>query len=234
MRPGQRMPGSSRDATSWSGGRGRAVRAAAAVLVGTLVACVDSTQPSPVADLRLEPDSVHLEPGESATFSALPLGPNGEELPDRAGRVEWEIEDGSVASMVQQDGTVTVTAEDLGVSGLRATLARGNGRGLVVVQPPGLDRIEIDPSSVVVVDGASVTFRAVLLDAEGNEMDPNGFRISWAVGDDDVAYALQSELGPTFQTFARNPGLTSIRLVVGPLTASARFEVVPAAAGGGG
>lgn len=199
-------------------------RILAALLI--LVGCVDTTQPPFVADVRVTPDSIHLSPGETAKFTATPIGSNGEPLPERASRAAWMVTDTSVAALrgVDTGPSVTVTARRLGTGRIVVTLGRGMGEAPVFVQPPGLTAIAIDPPEAVASLQSRPRFNAVLLDEVGAELAPEGFRISWSVEDEDIALPTNST-GPALEVFARGSGETRIRLVVGDLTTTARLVV---------
>jgi hypothetical protein len=81
------------------------------------------------------------------------------------------------------------------------------------VRPPGLATIAIEPSPVELARLENVSFRAVVLDDQGVELDPDGFRISWSVDNDDIALVSVLE-GPTSSAFGRAVGTTRLSLVV--------------------
>lgn len=188
---------------------------------------VDSAGPRWVADLRLQPDSVHAEPGQTVTISAIPIDQRGEHLEEFATLVEWTMESGNVASLDTVAGVATVVAGGVGTARIKAALGRAEELVPVYVHPSGLEEIQIDPASLELALGPFVTVTAVLLDAAGKRVGPGGFRISWMVVDESVADL--ASVGPTIGETARIRGIavgqTAIRLTVGGRTVTAPVQV---------
>ena len=196
----------------------------AAACVVTLSAC-ESFLPEWVDSLNVEPDSVHISAGETATFTAVPMSERGMELLDRAERVEWTLSaPGSVATLEASGGVGTVTAQGLGDGVLGARLGRGIQQVPVFVQPPGLARIEIVPNRIEIAPRERPRVTAVLFDAQGNEMSPEGFRISWKFVDESIGF-VGNPFGPVADLLGRRVGTTQIRLIVGGISTSAPFIV---------
>lgn len=201
-----------------------AVLGAGALAVG---GCADSTGPEYVAKVIMEPDSAHLEPGESVTFTAVPLGPLDQRYPDRAERVRWDVAGENVIDIEELGGgQVRVTALAVGEGGVQAMLGRGEGVGPVYVSPPGLASIEIQPSPIVLQRFRGTSIRAVLRDASGAEMSPEGFRVSWESSNWDVAFMSDNVRHQANSAISgRSPGRATLRLVVGPLTTQTSVTV---------
>ncbi len=88
---------------------------------------------------------------------------------------------------VDENGRVRITGVAQGSGEIRATFTRRSGSVPVHVHPPGLDRVEIEPNPVLVSPGVPGRPRAVLLDADGEELDTTGFRMSWQLPDTALA-----------------------------------------------
>lgn len=207
-------------------------RALAPMALTTLTAlwwagCADTTGPRWVDSVRPVPDSVHLEVGETATFDVKVFDQNDQELPaEWLPRVEWSLSNPAVATLQVLDVGVSVTALQPGTASVRAELGRGRRSARVYVQPPGLDRIEIEPSPVrVSVVTASVRASALLLDSSGAEMSPQGFRISWEFGDTTVVRPTHST-DPFAIVSGLKAGQTTLSLKVGNTTAHADVFVI--------
>jgi hypothetical protein len=201
--------------------KARLVALAAVALLG---GC-ESFEPEWVDSLDVQPDSVHISAGETAVFTAVPLSARGTELADRANRVEWTLSaPGNVASLDADAGEGRVTANGLGQGVLVARLGRGLQQAPVFVQPPGLAQIRIVPDRIEIQRGQRPRVTAVLLDAQGNEMSPEGFRISWKFVDENIGF-VGNPFGPVADLLGRGIGTTQIRLIVGSTSVSAPFIV---------
>lgn len=201
----------------------------ATLVLGAFIGALSSTacesfQPEWVETLTLRPDSLHVSVGESATFEAIPLSERGDELLDRAERTEWTLSGGSVASLNVLGGSSEVTATALGAATVTARLGRGLVQGRVFVQPPGLDRIAIEPDRIQIAPGARPRVEARLFDAAGNPLSPEGFRISWKFVDSSIGF-VGTPLGPSTDLLGRRRGTTQLRLIVGDIATSIPFIV---------
>ena len=195
-----------------------------ALILGA-ASCGDAFTPEFVASIRLRPDSVHISAGQNAVFIAIPRNEDGDELPERAERVQWRVDGTSVATIDGEvGGELGVTAVGMGTATVTATLGRGVETGNVFVQPAGLDRIEIVPSIIEVTRGQRPRAESRLYDAQGELLSPDGFRISWAAQDTRIVF-VGAPTGPTADFLARRVGTTSIRLTVGHLSTSIPFIV---------
>ena len=165
------------------------VRLGAAVLAVSSFAACERFEPEYVEELNFQPDSMFLEPGQSGTFTAVPVSQTGMELPDRTERVTFTISSGASSIIDAQEsiGSMTVTAKALGTVPVRARLGRGDATGLVHVIPAGLVTVGISVPSIDIAAGQTVGVQAVLLDANGNQVNHQGHRISWSTGDNQVA-----------------------------------------------
>lgn len=196
---------------------------AALVASAALSAC-ERFQPEWVDALDVSPDSAHISAGESAEFTAVPLSARGDELLDRAERVEWSLSAPGVASLAAAAGSGTVTAEGLGDAVLVARLGRGVAQARVFVQPPGLDRIEIVPDRIEIAVRERPRVEARLYDAQGELMSPVGFRISWKLVDESIGF-VGTPTGPSADLLGQRVGTTQLRLIVGDMSTSIPFIV---------
>ncbi|MBT8404394.1 MAG: hypothetical protein KJP18_11080 [Gemmatimonadetes bacterium] len=204
--------------------RGLRVAGVVLALVVATGAC-ESFVPEWVETLDVQPDSVHISAGETAVFTAVPLSERGVELLDRVERVEWTLSaPGSVATLDADAGEGRVTANGLGDAVLVARLGRGVEQAPVFVQPPGLAQIRIVPDRIEIGVRERPRVRAVLLDALGNEMSPEGFRISWKFVDERIGF-VGNPFGPVADLLSLRVGTTQIRLIVGGMSTSAPFIV---------
>ncbi len=193
-----------------------------AVGAALLGACSGGTGPEKVAALDIVQDSLHLGVGSSGPLELRILGPGGESLDDRLSRVEWESDDTQVTTVERTATGAEVTATGVGSAVVRAHLADLSVPVPVYVHPAGLASIAIDPPSFDLVGSQTAVARAVLRDDVGDELSPEGFRISWKIGNARVASirsATNTEpevvLGVVFQ------GDTELTLIVGDRTAVA-------------
>jgi len=201
------------------------VRAPAAIMLSLgALACADSFTPEFVDSISLNPDSTHISAGQTAVFKGEPLSERGVVLADRAGRIEWQINDSDVATIETTGDELMVTAVSLGEARVTGRLGRGQARADVYVQPPGLARIEITPSSVEVSRGERPRVEAILYDAQGQEMSPDGFRISWEIVDPRIGF-VGTPSGPRSDLLARRVGTTEVKLIVGHLSTRVPFIV---------
>lgn len=154
-----------------------------------LSGCDDPNRPQAVMEVRIVPDSIHVAKGEAAWIHSIARSRDGTELPEWPSEAEWSIGPASVAEIteVDEDGRARVHALDVGTAETTAAIARRSGHGWVHVHPPGLASLEIEPSPFVTSVGMSAQARVRLLDSDGNELAPSGFRISWQVADTTVA-----------------------------------------------
>jgi hypothetical protein len=203
--------------------------AAIVLMVLGMGGCEQSTQPEYVAKITFEPDSAHLEPGESASFSAVPLGPRDQPFPERAERVEWSfLVNPDVVELEGSGTSVTVTALGVGTARIQATLGRGEGAAPIFVRPPGLASIEIQPSPIVLDERTGLQARAILRNAAGEQISPDGHRISWEAENPEVLFIVVNTSVTPFATIRGNvPGSTRLRLVVGPYTIATPVTVRP-------
>jgi len=192
---------------------------AALAIVLVALACQETTGIQWVDSLTLKPDSLYLIPGESLDFSVIPLDQHDTPLPDRAGRVEWDLSNPAIAVIETTETGATVTGVAPGGTFVRVELGRGSGIGSVYVEPFELSEIRIEPSPVEVnYRSARVTVRGVLIDLEGNEVPSTGFRASWRIGDIQTFIMVGGQeviTGISNSVWGRSRGTGALTLVVG-------------------
>lgn len=200
-------------------------RLAFVLLAPLALACADSTQPSYVDAVRLNPEYAGVAVGETMTLEAIPLGRNDEPLRDRAERVEFRAGNPSVVSIEPLgDGRVRVTGLQLGNTFVEASLGRGTGMTQMFVQPAGLDRIRIEPNNITIGLPGFASLRAILLDASGNQIPDGGFTYKWTTSNTSVADFIYDYTNP-LGVRARGRGTATITLRVGSKTATATVVV---------
>lgn len=201
----------------------RLVRSTIALSLVSVFGACDSFKPVYVDALNMDPDSVFVEPGGSAQISAIPLDPNGIELPDRRERVEFTVPGNAAAIFSAQPstGTITVTGVGLGSSSVVGRLGRGAAQSAVHVVPAGLAFVGITESRIDIQRGQTVRVEAILEDAQGNPLSIEGHRVSWATSDPLIAsvYIINRDLPFTTVT-GRRQGTTSLLLIVSGRTVS--------------
>ncbi len=135
-------------------------------------------------NLSLDPAEVTLTSlGQTETFVAVVTDADGVEIPGVL--LSWSSSDEAVVT-VNENGTVeavangeaTITGEVVGVSGLTATAE------VTVAQEAS--ELTVSPGEATLTEaGATAELEAVVLDAEGNEIE--GATVVWATSDADIA-----------------------------------------------
>ena len=139
----------------------------------TAIVVVD---PAPVALVRLIPDSISLNPGDSARFSVLTLSANGDTLTGRA--VTWAALNptlisisatGTIKALAAGRVAVTGTSEGVTATGFVNVLTAGTSIVRTVVSPQTLHLLSLGARAQLVAQGYS-----------GNGLIVPG-RYSWSV-----------------------------------------------------
>ncbi len=164
-------------------------------LLLVLSGCSDRFGPRWVDRVTVQPDSAHVEVGETATFTPVVRDQNGEEFPGEwPGYVHWNAV-GPVSVGTDETGQLVVTGINEGRGGAVGTLGRATTGVPVYVRPPGLTRIEITDnagndlvnSGLLMSSFGGVDANLHLYDTAGALMAPNRFRVSWQVSDTILA-----------------------------------------------
>jgi len=166
----------------------------ASVLLGLLaclvvaVSCTDRFSPRAVGDIRLRPDSAHLEPGETSVHQVVVFDEDFREMPaEWLPRIDWTLYRPELATLEIDADELRITAHARGKGYLTAELGMVKRGFNVFVRPPGLARIEIEPDPVILSTSGSLWVTTHLYHVDGHEMDPADFRLSWAVADTTLA-----------------------------------------------
>ena len=101
---------------------GPKVLGCALAIVVVALACQDTTGVHWVDSLSLKPDSLYLVPGESLQFGVVPLDQHDLPLPERAGRVEWNLSNPDVAVIETTETGATITGVAPGGTFVRVEL----------------------------------------------------------------------------------------------------------------
>ena len=173
---------------------------------------------SPVAAIRVAPDSVMVEPGHTAALGATAL--------DAAGRVlagasfNWSSTDPSVAT-VSSEGVVSGVLP--GTVRIQATAAGKAGYATVVV-PSTVAAIGLAPTSANLIPGNTIQLVPTATDAAGQQVQ--GVTYTWASSDPAVAGVSTSGL-----VTANTTGTATITASAAGRSASASIVVAMTAAG---
>ena len=171
-----------------------------------------------VASVRIQPDTLLLVTGASATLSAVATDAEGNAISGRA--VTWATSSAAIASL-GAGGTVTGVAE--GTAEITATVdgVKATARVRVLPRPTiAVASVRIQPDSLVLTTGASGTLSAIALDAQGNVLSGRG--VTWTTSSPAVA-----SLGAGGTVNGAAEGTAEITATVEGVTATARVRVLP-------
>jgi Big-like domain-containing protein len=202
----------------------------ALVAVAAVASCQEVTGPIWVDSLQLEPDSLFLVPGETGQFTSVPLDQRDNPLTERSERTDWSVSNGSVASIVPAGGVAEVTAVKAGTTTVRVSLGRGTGTGRVYVEPQELSDVRIDPGNNGPIElgqtsgfGNRTTVRPILIGLDGQEVSPDGYRISWRTSNTDIFIMVGRQEVVTSTSISisgRSSGSATLTLAVGDRSVS--------------
>ena len=181
--------------------------------VGTATIVVS---PSPVAAVRISPQTTTLLVGATSRVSAVALDAGGSTLPQRP--VVWTSGAPSVFT-VGSDGTVVGVRPGAGL-----VLASSEGRlgsAAVIVRLPAVMRVELTPQNASIIAGQTSDITATVLDSSGAAV--TGRAIDWRSG--NVAVAVVSNTG---RVRAIAPGSTVISATVDGVVGATAVTVTPA------
>ena len=175
--------------------------------------CQDQTGPQYVDDLVVTPDTVSLEVGSTTELRVLPMGPRGEEYPERAARVEWSVlNEDVVKGQTLPEGGFRVTSLDVGSARVTASLGRGYAEARVNVLALLPDRVAIEPTSVTLGPGNTSTRVQATLFRDGEVLAPEDYDFSWSGGDSRVILVISEH--DKARIIARSAGTTWVRVSV--------------------
>jgi uncharacterized protein YjdB len=188
----------------------------ALVLLAAATACDKGVTESggSVADLTVTPPSGQTEVGGDLQLSAEFKDAAGNSLPGRA--VFWASSDSSIAT-VSAAGLVRGRA--VGVAQIAASAEGRSALATVRVVPRGVASVRIESAgSTLTALADTVRFRAVALDASGNELP--GRAANWSSADGGVA-VISSDGVAT----AVGNGMATIRAEIGGIVGTATLSV---------
>ncbi len=131
----------------------------------TVVAEVDAVQVAPFA--------ASVEEGSTVQLTAIPEDDRGRTLRGRP--VDWVSSDNSRATV---NNSGLVTGRGAGVVTIEARISGRVGSARVTVRPAPVATVQVVPDSVDVHVGDTVQLRAVVRDANGNEL--SGRAVTWS------------------------------------------------------
>lgn len=201
---------------------------ALAATLGVLAACRGPADPPWVDTVRFNPEVIGIAVGESDTVSAVPLDRSGGALSERADRVDFRALNPEIVRVSPLGGgRAVVTGLRLGASVVEATLGRGTGQLGVNVQPPGLVSLRIEPDPLLLggSNGIFGSAHAVLLDDQGEALDPEGFTFRWTVADTAIAQFFSGQTESIVRIRALSSGTTALTVQVGTIRESIAVEV---------
>jgi hypothetical protein len=198
------------------------------VLLGLLLsACgedpVAGDPPPPqVAQVVVSPAAVTLAADSTAVLTATVLGPDGQELTDRA--VTWSTSSSERAT-VSSTGEVRggrILGGSAETATITATAGNRSGTATVTVLPVPAAVVELDVDSMTMMRGATRTLQASVRSSADEVL--SGRAVTWSSSDEAVVRA--SGAG---ELTAVGPGTAAVRASVNGAEAMARVEVVDAA-----
>ncbi len=142
-------------------------------------ATVTTIQP-PVASVSVAPSSETLDLGETLQLTATPRDARGEALTGRD--VVWSSSNESVAT-VSQLGEVNAVAP--GEATITATSEERSGTAQIVVSPPPVSSVTVEPDTDSLVVGTTLQLAATPRDASGGPLQDRD--VGWRSSDTGVA-----------------------------------------------
>jgi uncharacterized protein YjdB len=142
--------------------------------------------PVPVATVTLDPTSLRLEPGQTATLVATTRSADGTVL---TGRVVTFASDNVNVARVSSDGVVTGVAP--GTATITATSEGRSATATVTVQPT-VAYVIVSPTTVFLKKNTTVQLSVTAYDAGGHVIV--GRAVTWSSDDDRVATVSETGL----------------------------------------
>jgi trimeric autotransporter adhesin len=168
--------------------------------------------PVPVATVTLEPASVRLEPGQTATLAATTKSADGAVL---TGRLVTFASDNVNVARVSSDGVVTGVAP--GTATITATSEGRSATAAVTVQPT-VAYVIVAPSTVFLRRNSTVQLSVTAYDAAGREIV--GRTVTWSTDNDHAATVSQTGL-----VRGEHAGTATISATIDGKTGSTRVTV---------
>ena len=135
---------------------------------------------SSVASVAVSPTSATLTVGQTVQLGAQPRDASGRSLSGRT--VSWSTNRSEVATVTS---TGTVTAVSAGTATITASSEGRTATATMVVQSPGVSRLEITPANASVEVGSALRLSATAYDSRGNVLAGAG--VAWASSDTRIA-----------------------------------------------
>ncbi len=170
----------------------------------------------PVAtSIEVTPATATLEVGDTQEFAATVRDQNGDEMTGVT--VIWASTNETVGT-IDADGTFTALAE--GTASVTATAEGITGTATVTVtsDEPVVTTIEVEPTTVSLTVGDTVTFSATVLDQNGGTM--TGITVAWTSDNETVG-----TINPDGVFTALAEGTTTINATVGDVFGTATVTV---------
>ena len=133
-----------------------------------------------VASVAMSPTSATLVVGQTVQLGAQPRDASGRPLDGRT--VTWSTNRSDVATVTS---TGIVSAVSPGTATITASTEGRSGTSTIVVQAPGVSRLEVTPASASVEVGNALRLSATVYDARGNIIA--GAQVTWSSSDTQIA-----------------------------------------------
>ncbi|HZY06308.1 MAG TPA: Ig-like domain-containing protein [Ilumatobacteraceae bacterium] len=133
-----------------------------------------------VASVAMSPTSATLVVGQTVQLGAQPRDASGRPLDGRT--VTWSTNRSDVATVTS---TGIVSAVSPGTATITASTEGRNGTSTIVVQAPGVSRLEVTPASASVEVGNALRLSATVYDSRGNIIA--GAQVTWSSSDTQIA-----------------------------------------------
>ncbi|HXI64886.1 MAG TPA: Ig-like domain-containing protein [Gemmatimonadales bacterium] len=143
-------------------------------------ACSNPAALTPVAVVRVTPDSATLAMAGTMQLTATPEDASGNSLPGRA--VAWQSSDGAVATVSGKGVVAAVTA---GRATITATSEQKSGSATITVSTGPLVSLTVVPGAASVSQGDSLQLQAIPRDAVGDTL--SGRSVVWSTSAPNVA-----------------------------------------------
>src|SRR5690348_17029790 len=143
-------------------------------------ACSNPAALTPVAVVRVTPDSATLAMAGTMQLTAIPEDASGNPLPGRA--VAWQSSDGAVATVSGKGVVAAVTA---GRATITATSEQKSGSATITVSTGPLASLTVVPGAASVSQGDSLQLQAIPLDAVDDTL--SGRSVVWSTSAPNVA-----------------------------------------------